>query len=310
MSKSTPRLLAFLAPILLVGCAGQPPVAVAPPVAASAAPAPPKPTPPPKKRVTNRKANPDGRVLILEYHKVAPKEARWDRSIKSFRRDLERLYKLGFRPVTLAEYLDDDMKLPPGASPVVFTFDDSHPSQFQLLEDGRIDPNCAVGVMQSFGMKHPDFPTKATFYVLPNMVFGNRKTFAKKLEYLKAWGCEIGSHTMSHKNLKSMTDEQVKAEIGGSIEWLRTHGIEPRTMAFPYGVPPKNEALLKGFTWQGKEYKLDAAVMVGAVPARVASDVKHNRYRLPRVQGIDGALGLHNWLDKYKKGRWEPYVAP
>jgi hypothetical protein len=42
MSKSTPRLLAFLAPILLVGCAGQPPVAVAPPVAASAAPAPPK----------------------------------------------------------------------------------------------------------------------------------------------------------------------------------------------------------------------------------------------------------------------------
>ena len=81
-------------------------------------------------------------------------------------------------------------------------------------------------------------------------------------------------------------------------------------MAFPYGVPPQNERLLQGFTWKGKPYRLDASVMVGAVPARPSTDPKLNRYRLPRIQGIDAALGLHNWLDKYKKDQWQPYVEP
>lgn len=262
------------------------------------------------RRVTPRPANPNGRVLILQYHKFTPTEERWGRTPAHFRLDLERLYRAGFRPVTMSEYLGGNMDLPPGASPVVFTFDDSHPSQFRLLRDGRIDPSSAVGVWHAFAKKHPDFPVKATWYVLPKTPFGQRRFLKQKLKMLRGWGSELGSHTMSHGNLSKKTDQDVMRELAESTEFIRTLGFEPTTLAYPYGIPPTNRRLARSFNWNGKWYAFQGAVLAGSAPA--PSPLKPNRdlTGIPRVQGFGGEYGITWWLARVNTRAFRPYVAP
>lgn len=262
------------------------------------------------KRVTKRKGNVSGKVLILEYHRVLPKDSRYDRSIKKFRQDLQLLYEKGFRPVTMSEYLDNKISIAPGASPVVITFDDSDPSQFSLLPDGTPDPNSAVGIWHAFAQKYPDFPIKALFYVLPNGPFGQKKLQAQKMKMLKDWGCELGSHTWRHKSLAKLTDEEVKAEFGKSIDYIRKLGFEPRHLALPYGVMPKNKALLRSFTYNGKSYKFDSVTLAGSSPALAPTNKKLDPYRLPRVQAVDIDYGFRYWLEVERKMRVALYVQP
>lgn len=259
--------------------------------------------------VSNRPSNHKGEVLIVEYHKIAKQEARWDRSETRFRGDLERFYSMGFRPITLREYVEDKFKIGPGALPLVVTFDDANPTQFKLLPDGKVDPACAVGIWQEFASKHPDFPVKATFLVLPDVMWGQSKLVDKKIAMLKALGCEIGSHTMTHPKLSHLTDEQVKGELGGAIDFLASKGVQqPVSLALPYGISPKNTSLLKSFEWKGKQYQMSAAVLVGSNPAPAPGTPHQNLYRIPRIQGIEGDQGITFWLDKVQKGAIKPYV--
>lgn len=261
------------------------------------------PKPPPVARVSDRPAHLEGSVLIVEYHKIAKEEARWDRSISRFKSDLERYYKMGFRPVTLRSYLDNTMELAPGASPIIFTFDDSHPSQFRYLADGSIDPDCAVGIWSDFAKKHPDFPVRATFFVLPSSgPFGPAKDAAKKLAQLKEWGCEVGSHTLTHRKLSSLPPAEVEKELSGAVKAIEGYGFNPYAIALPYGISPKDPGQLK------KHHA--AALLVGANPAPAPGSEKQNPMRLPRIQCIEGDFGITYWLDKIERGKVKPYVAP
>ena len=262
------------------------------------------------KRVSDRPANEKGHVMILEYHKIEERETRWGRSIPKFKADLERLYKLGYRPVTLSEFMEDRMQLQPGATPVVFTFDDSAVSQFKILPDGSIDPNCAIGIWMKFAESHPDFPIKATWFLLPPYPFMQKSSWQKKIKMLKDWGSEFGSHTLSHKLLSKMTDEQVIREIGGSFEWLDSIGCNSRLLCLPYGGYPKNRALAKGVQYKGKTYNVHAVMMAGSSPTPVPGEKGYNAHRLPRIQGIDGDYGINYWINLIKKDSPAPYVAP
>jgi len=261
-------------------------------------------------RVSDRPANPSGRFLVLEYHKIEPKESRWGRTPTNFRKDLEALYEMGYRPITVSEYIENSFELPPGASPVMLTFDDASPGQFRILPDGSIDPNCAVGVWKQFADKHPDFPVKGTWYLLPTQQFGNRAQMRKKAAMLMEWGSELGIHTLTHRSLRKLPEATVKAEIAGAIEWVRSLGAEPKTMAYPYGEPPKNMQLVKGFRHKGKEFGLSGAVMVGAYPYYPPTSQKFNPFQIPRIQGMDKNLGITQWLKRIRKGEFPPYVAP
>jgi peptidoglycan/xylan/chitin deacetylase (PgdA/CDA1 family) len=248
--------------------------------------------------------------LILEYHRVLPKDTRYDRSIKKFRQDLQLLYEKGFRPITLSQYLDNKIDIAPGASPVVITFDDSDPSQFTILPDGTIDPNCAVGIWQKFAQKYPDFPIRAMFYILPNGPFGQKALQAKKMQMLKEWGCEVGSHTWNHKNLTKLSDNDVKFQITRSVDWIRSLGFEPRHLALPYGNSPKNPSILKGFMSGGKRYGFDSVTLAGSAPAYAPTDKRLNPYRIPRVQAVDIDYGFKYWLEVERKMRIALYVKP
>jgi peptidoglycan/xylan/chitin deacetylase (PgdA/CDA1 family) len=203
------------------------------------------------------------------------------------------------------------MILPPGASPVALTFDDSSLSQFKMLPDGTIDPNCAIGILKKFSEEHPDFPVKATFYILPKIPFGQPGFVQQKLALLKQWGCEIGCHTLTHRSLRRMSPDKIKEELGGAIEWIRSLGFEPKTMAVPYGDMPKDASILKSFTWKGKQYGFLANVRSMGRPARSQQAEKpEDPLRVPRLIGSDEPLCLTDWLDKVKKGEVGLYVQP
>lgn len=261
-------------------------------------------------RVTKRPGNRMGSVLVLMYHRTGPEEKYMVRSTKKFRADLTRLYRLGYRPVTLAEYASNSMPLPRGASPVVITFDDSDPSQFALKSDGSVDPNCMVGIWRSFEKKYPDFPVRGTFFILPNGPFGQRKLAQRKLNLLRTWGSEIGSHTMTHSNMSKLTDEQVRHELGKSFDLIGSFGFEPTSMALPYGILPQNRDLLKGFVYKGKTYRYWNVVLAGAAPAPSPMSPSFNSLRIQRVQAYDGLYGINYWLNYNKKYPGKPYVQP
>ncbi len=301
-----PLQFLLLALLCLAGCAA--PRNAPNPVSDKSAEAA-KPVADPLKRATDRPSNHKGKVLIVEYHKIAKQEARWDRSENRFGADLERLYSMGFRPVTLREYVENKMELAPGASPIVFTFDDANPTQFRILTDGKLDPACALGIWKTFSEKHPDFPIRGTFFVLPDTMWGQNKLVDKKLEMLKAWGCEVGSHTMTHPKLSHLSDDKVKAELGGALDFLAKKGFpQPVSLALPYGISPKNTELLHGFTWKGRTYKMSCAVLVGANPAPPPASPELDLFRIPRIQGIEGENGISFWLDRIAHGKVKPYI--
>jgi Polysaccharide deacetylase len=150
-----------------------------------------------------------------------------------FRRVLSALRDANYCPISLTDYLSDSFD-PACAGRKLFaiTFDDGHPSQFNLLPDGSIDPNSGLGVLESI------FPNlKATFFL--NVSNGGKpfgRDSARKLEMLRALKLEIGNHTVSHPYLNRIGPARVAAEVGGAC---RSFGMTQMMLAYPYGIPPR-----------------------------------------------------------------------
>lgn len=259
--------------------------AVPAPAQQAAAPA---PAPP----VSDATPNELGRVPVLEYHVIGPKEGHWARTPEAFRKDLETLYQHGFRSVSLREYVTGNINLPRGASPVVFTFDDSTEGQFRYLEKGGqlvIDPDCAVGIIEEFNRKHPDFGTKASFYVLPDSAFGQPKYAKQKLQYLADKGFEIGNHSWNHYSLKRLTNEKVQEELARPQQAIAETVPDFRffSLALPLGISPKDKSLSRKGTWNGITYEHAAVLLVGSVPAPSPYDKDFDPHAIQRVQATD-----------------------
>lgn len=265
---------------------------------------------PKAKRITNRPGNTMGEVMVLMYHRIGDKEANMVRSRANFKSDLARLYKEGYRPVTLRDYVSGKMKLPPGASPVILTFDDSWADHFRFNKEGQIDPGCYVGIWLEFAKKNPDFPVKGTFFVLNNGPFGVKKEGPKKIKMLQDWGSEIASHTMTHIDLRKASAEKIRREVGESVIWLESIGAKVTSLAPPYGNYPNSSLIKNGFEYKGRKISFTAVVAAGAGPARSPKDKKFQPYIIPRIKAYEGERGSTWWLNKASKGKVDLYVQP
>lgn len=261
-------------------------------------------------RITKRKANAKGHVLVVMYHNFGPGESRYVRSYKNFKKDLQTFYDLGFRPVTMSQYLANDMALPPGASPVIITMDDSAPTQFQVDGKGAIDPNCGVGIWSKFAETHTDFPVKGTFYVLPPIMWMQHAWRHYKVRQLKAWGSELACHTWSHPSLRGLSDAAAEREYGRSLAFLSDLGFDSPSLAFPYGIYPRHRSVLKGFKYKGKRYKFSGAVTVNPELAPSPEYASQHPWEIPRIEARRGYMALDYWLADLKNEMSEFYVAP
>ena len=222
----------------------------------------PKPTPTPPKvsqaDIEKFQPNEAGAVMVVMYHRILENERDNDlnRRPETFRRDLETLRSKGYFPVNALELVENTMRVPAGKTPVVLTFDDALPSQFKTVtgNDGKthIDPNCAVGIMESFHKKYPDWPERATFFVLPGgrrnaEPFGQADSVARKFKYLSGHGYEIANHTSSHSNMRRMDGAKVQAELASALKSIKeiSPDADMSTFALPYGKLPRDKAARK-----------------------------------------------------------------
>lgn len=262
---------------------------------------------------TQRAPNELGRIPILEYHLLGDSDTRWHVERNHFRRDLERLYASGYRPVTVSEVIDRKIDLPAGLSPVVFTFDDAGPSQFSYIDHNgtlEIDSNSAVGIWLAFHREHPDWRNKATFCMLPagaagHAFFGEKGIEGQKSEwrfrkvkFLADQGFELCGHTLWHANLGKYNDAVVQEQIARGTLAIDSAvpGYKVRTFALPLGVWPKNRALAVAGEWRnphgGKvaRYSFDAVLEVSGGPARSPYDPEFDAKRLTRIEIFGNSL--------------------
>ena len=257
-------------------------------------------------------ANQLGRIPVLEYHVIGgDKNSEYTRTVASYRADLEAVYKLGYRPVTIAQMLDKDFRdVPAGMSPVVFVYDDASDSQFRYLEQGGklvIDPTSGLGVWEEFARSHPGWKSRGTYCMLNGGAAGHnffgdgpkfhgqkREWRFQKVKYLADQGYELCDHTLWHAMLNKYPDNVVQEQIARNAMGIDSAvpGYKIRTMALPYGLWPKNRPLAWQGSWtdpktgQAHPYKFQAVLEVAGGPARSPYDPAFDPKSISRIQAV------------------------
>jgi len=282
-------------------------------------------TPLPPAKLAALHADEMGRIPILMYHAVGGPSfhgKKYDRnglniSPETFRKHLALMYAAHWYPVNMRDVLTARMGVPAGKTPVVITFDDARGTQFHYLPNGTIDPNCAVGILEAFHKQHPDWPLRATFYVLPKSAwnpvpFWQPGLERRKLNFLVAQGYELADHSTTHHMMTHMTARMLTWEMAECAKYVkaRAPGATMDTMALPGGAAPKNHALwndlLKG-TLGKVSYHNRCILMAWGGPSRAWVDKKFDPDKVTRIGAGPG------WVERALKqmttGHIREYVS-
>jgi hypothetical protein len=268
------------------------------------------------------KPNESGKIMVVMFHNFIEEYESGDKeyttTFDDFRKLLETLYEKDYRLISLRDYLDNNITVPAGCIPMVFTFDDATSGQFNLIEDnGRLiaNPNSAVGILEEFNKSHPDFGLEGTFYVNLGLgTFEGKGTLTQRLKYLIDKGFEIGNHTLNHIELNTVKSaEKIQQEIGGNYNKMLelVPGYKMNTFSLPYGLPSSE---LKSYVakgeFEGVKYENLAILEVGWNPALSPVNKEYNPLSLHRVRAsgiIPVDMDLAWWLKNLS--REEQYIS-
>ncbi len=242
-----------------------------------------------KEKLSSDNINELGKVPIMMYHGIknmkdsetnyiggnVDKDG-YSRTAESFRKDLEFYYQKGYRMIKLSDYIEGKIDVPYGKSPIILTFDDGNDNNIKVTgldEDGNIiiDPNSAVGILESFKKKYPDYNVTAIFFVTANL-FNQPEYNEKILNWLVDNGYEVGNHTKGHNNFTKIDTETSEEVIGYMYEKLSSiiGDKYSKIVALPFGSPynktHENYSHILNSTYNGKTYTTVAALRVGWEP--------------------------------------------
>ncbi len=250
-----------------------------------------------------------GSVPIMMYHgivDIASDETQYiggnvdkegyHRTVEAFRGDLEFYYQNGYRMISLNDYIDGNIDVELGKSPIILTFDDGNENNFKVLgeENGElvIDPNCAVGVLEEFKKKYPDYGVTATFFVNSGL-FQQDLYNEKILKWLVEHHYDVGNHTMTHSDFTKIDLIRSYEEVGGVYAILEK--IIPNSyvsiVALPFGSPYRitheNYQAILGGSYEGKKYFSKGALRVGWEAEVSCFDKEFNPSFLKRIRAYD-----------------------
>lgn len=265
-----------------------------------------------------------GQIPVLEYHQIGPAPEQFVRTPDQMRGDLQWLYDNGFYVVNLSDIVNDTLNVPAGKKPVALTFDDSPAGQFRLLrlDSGQylIDPDCAIGIMESFFSKYADFGRGGEFAVLPTMLFDWTTVEAEpdqqqlgqmKLQWLVDNGYELGNHTIDHVSLAGLTNDEIMYQLAESnlaIQQL-VPGAAIDSITLPFGIYPDggDDTLFRGFDYKGQHFVWQSALLVGANPTVVPISTEWDQYAVARIQAFDDEL--NKWFGVFEDNPGLLYVS-
>lgn len=275
----------------------------------------------------SKKPNELGQVMVLMYHHIGPEEGEWTRTPENFKSDLETLYKEGYRPIRLIDYVNNNINVEAGFTPIVITFDDGRQNNFNYIEkaDGtkEMDPNCAVAIMDAFKKEHPDFGLTATFFVYGKVPFEQEAYISEKFNYLVKNGYDIGNHTLDHNDFKSPNSqnaEKIQMYVGKNKNFIESMITEfpdyqVNTMALPYGHRPKDKNLEKYLyagSYDGMTYENLAVLNVGWDPDKSPVSAKFDPQQIHRIRAgvikVDN-VGILDWLESFRKHPERRYIS-
>lgn len=251
-----------------------------------------------------------GQVPIMMYHGIIDlkneetfgyggnvDQEGYNRTQEAFRLDLEKYYQEGYRMIRLKDYINGVINVELGKSPLILTFDDGNNNNIKVLgkdEIGEliIDPNSAVGILEYYKKKYPDFQVTATFF-LNEGLFQQPQYNYDLLKWLVANDYDIGNHTKGHLNLGTATIEQVQSSIASLYQQLDQ--IIPNQyvniLSLPFGAPltkthPNFSYILKGNT-NSYVYENKATLRVGWEPELSPFHHHFDQTFLKRVRAWD-----------------------
>ena len=221
----------------------------------------------------------------------------YQRTKEAFVKDLEFYYNSGYRMIRLEDYINGIIDVEAGFSPIILTFDDGLENSIRVTgldENGEIiiDPNSAVGVLEEFKQKYPDFNVTATFFVNGGL-FNQSEYNEKILNWLVSHGYDIGNHSYSHADFTTISQEKSAQEIGSLYNLLDKYipGKYVNIVALPFGSPydksHENFSVILNGIYNGQEYKTEAALRVGWMPETSPFSLNFDKTFLKRIRAWD-----------------------
>lgn len=243
-----------------------------------------------------RKSISDTYTRVLMYHMVRehlPKnESKFNRlrvTPKNFEKQILWLAKNGYKSYFLSEL--NSQNLPPKS--VVITFDDGY----------RDNLTNALPVLQKYGFKANIFIVVNRFdknwasdkdlKISSDELNAEEMLSHEEVKTLLDSGLiEIGSHTLNHANLPSLSESEKEREITlskGQIEQI--YGIKCDTFAYPFGFyDEKSVEIAKN------SYKFSVTTKNDVLKKEYANS------QIPRLM-VSGKMGLLGFILLMKKGR-------
>lgn len=246
-----------------------------------------------------------GDVPIMMYHGIQDVESKYtggnidkdgyQRTKEAFIKDLEFYYENGYRMIRLYDFVNQKVDVPLGKSPLILTFDDgkNNIKVTGIDKNGNliIDPNCAVGILESWKEKYPDYGVTATFFL--NSGLFESEYNEQILTWLIKHGYDIGNHSFTHPDFSKITIEQASLEIGKMYTLLDT--IIPKKyvpiVALPFGSPyskehPNFSSILNSID-QNNSYETIATLRVGWEANPSCFSKNFDRTFLKRIRAYD-----------------------
>jgi peptidoglycan/xylan/chitin deacetylase (PgdA/CDA1 family) len=161
-------------------------------------------------------------VPILMYHHigVSPIGSRYYVTPARFEDQIKLLQAWEYTPITtsmLVNAILEGGSLPP--HPVILTFDDANEDNYTT----------AFPIMQKYGMT-------GVLYIPYNYIGADGFLSVEQITEMASAGWEVGSHSLSHPNLKDVSPERLRAEIVDSRQKLEDLlGVPILTFAYPFG---------------------------------------------------------------------------
>lgn len=176
---------------------------------------------------------------ILAYHSLDDSGSVISVTPATFARQMTILAEVGFRGLALREAVA--LRKQHGVWPAraaAITFDDGYKN---LLEHAlpvlaRHGFSATIFLVSQFVGRHNDWES-------PPAGFGRRATLDwTEVRKLANAGIEIGAHTRTHPDLRSVDDETLERELAGSQGELQEGlGAPVRSLAYPYGGAGERE---------------------------------------------------------------------
>ena len=239
------------------------------------------------------------RIPILMYHSISDFDDsgrhpyyRTSTTAEVFEQQVRFLHENGYWTVSVTEASRCMQTAKPAEKLVAITFDDG----FQDFYTN------AFPILERYGYSATVFLPTAYGGQVPCQFKGIECLSWTQVRELRNAGVEFGSHTVTHPQLRTVTTEQMRTEVGRSKDKIQQQLGEPvETFAYPYAFPETDRPFVETLrrALQENEYRSGVTTVIGRAEA---SDNPLFMRRLPVNSDDDPLLfqakleGGYDWL--------------